>query len=150
MIKSNMAKLSILGLLLIFFAIELAACGAKDSAAPAANTSNAAAPANDAAASAKDAKASGPVEVNVEASNFKWDLDKTEFAVGQPIHFNVTSKQGTHGFSIVNTDVKIAQFGEGDKKDVTWTPDKAGEYTIKCVFMCGSGHSTMTVKINVK
>lgn len=155
--KPMLYKLSILALLLVLFAFELAACGAKDAAAPAAS-GGAAPAANSQAAPAANNKptepakpaASGPVEVKVEASNFTWNLDKTEFTVGQPIHFNVTSKQGTHGFSILNTDVKIAQIGESDKKDVTWTPDKAGEYTIKCVFMCGSGHSTMTAKITVK
>jgi cytochrome c oxidase subunit 2 len=134
-------KIIILASLIVLFAIELAACSAKDTAAPAAN--------NDATSAAKPA-ASAPVEVKVEASNFTWNLDKSEFQAGQPIRFNVTSKQGTHGFSIVNTDVTIAQVGEGDKKDVVWTPDKPGEYTIKCIFMCGSGHSSMTAKITVK
>lgn len=152
-------KLSFISLLLLLFALELAACGAKDSAAPAAN--NAAAPAKDAATPAKDTApakdatpakpaSSAPVEVKAEASNFEWKLDKTEFTAGTPIHFNVTSTQGVHGFSVVGTDVKIAQVAEKEAKDVTWTPDKPGEYTIKCIFMCGSGHSTMMTKITVK
>jgi cytochrome c oxidase subunit 2 len=152
--QATFYKISVLALLLVFFALELAACGAKDSAAPAAGApaakdATAAAPAGKDAAPAKPA-AAAPVEVKAEASNFTWKLDKTEFSVGQPVHFNVTSTQGVHGFSIVGTDVKIAQVGESDKKDVTWTPDKAGEYTVKCIFMCGSGHSTMMTKITVK
>jgi cytochrome c oxidase subunit 2 len=157
--KPTFYKISILALLLAFFAIELAACGAKDSAAPAAsNASQGTGTAKDSTATAaagKDAApakpaAAAPIEVKAEASNFTWKLDKTEFTVGQPIHFNATSTQGVHGFSIVGTDVKIAQVGENDKKDVTWTPDKPGEYTVKCIFMCGSGHSTMMTKITVK
>jgi cytochrome c oxidase subunit 2 len=156
---SRTAKLSIISLLLLLFALELAACGAKDTSAPA---SNASAPAKDAAASSKDAASaskdaapsksasSAAVEVKAEASNFQWKLDKTEFSAGTPIHFTVTSKQGMHGFSIVGTDTKIAQVAENETKDVTWTPDKPGEYTIKCIFMCGSGHSTMMTKITVK
>lgn len=147
MSKTIIYKLFVLALLLVFFAIELAACGAKDTLS---TSSSAAAPTSSKETEPAKPAAAAPVEVKAEASNFTWNLDKTEFTVGQPIHFTVTSKQGTHGFSIVGTDVKIAQIGESDKKDAVWTPDKPGEYTIKCVFMCGSGHSTMTVKISVK
>ncbi|MFC5446654.1 cupredoxin domain-containing protein [Paenibacillus aestuarii] len=138
-------KLSIISLLILLFALELVACG-KDTAAPAAKD---AVPVDKYAASAKPA-ASAAVEVKAEASNFEWKLDKTEFTSGTPIHFTVTSKQGMHGFAIVGTDSKIAQVTENATKDVTWTPDKPGEYTINCIFMCGSGHSTMITKITVK
>lgn len=145
---SRTVKLSIISLLLLLFALELVACGTKDTAQPAASNAASTAPAKD-AAPVKPAS-SAPVEVKAEASNFTWKLDKTEFTAGTPIHFTVTSSQGVHGFSVVGTDVKVAQVAEKETKDVTWTPDKPGEYTIKCIFMCGSGHSTMMTKITVK
>jgi plastocyanin len=91
-----------------------------------------------------------PADVRAEASLWEWKLSQTEFKAGTPIHFSVLSKEGVHGFKIVGTDVNLIIAPNEDVKNVTWTPDKPGEYTIKCSQFCGEGHSTMETKIIVK
>jgi cytochrome c oxidase subunit II len=90
------------------------------------------------------------VKVHVTASDFKWTLDKTTFQAGVPIDFVVSSKEGTHGFSIAGTNISQT-VSQGDAPvDVTWTPDKPGTYTIMCNYYCGSGHPDMYTSITVK
>lgn len=87
-------------------------------------------------------------EVSVVASNWKWDMSKTEFKAGEPITFSIEGEQGLHGFAIQGTDID-EQIPEGETKTVTWTPDKAGEYTLVCSVVCGFGHGDMVQKIIV-
>ncbi|HUC91184.1 MAG TPA: cupredoxin domain-containing protein [Paenibacillus sp.] len=96
--------------------------------------------------SGSDAGSAG--EVTAVASNWKWELSQTEFKVGETVTFSVQSKEGVHGFSIEGTDIN-QQIAPGETKTVTWTPDKAGEYTIACSVACGAGHNDMVQKITV-
>lgn len=86
--------------------------------------------------------------VNVIASNWKWQLSKTTFKVGKPVTFSIEGKDGVHGFSIKGTNIN-ERVEVGETKKVTWTPNKAGEYTIECNVLCGTSHSDMVQKITV-
>ncbi|EXX87834.1 cytochrome C oxidase subunit II [Paenibacillus darwinianus] len=86
--------------------------------------------------------------VSVVASNWKWELSKTEFKVGETVTFSIESKEGVHGFAINGTDINET-IAPGETKTVTWTPDKAGEYTLACSVACGTGHNDMVQKIMV-
>ena len=87
-------------------------------------------------------------EVSVVASNWKWDLSNTEFKVGETITFSIQGKEGVHGFAIEGTEIN-ENIAPGQTKTVTWTPDKAGDYTIACSVACGTGHNDMVQKITV-
>ncbi|WP_050182213.1 cupredoxin domain-containing protein [Domibacillus robiginosus] len=87
-------------------------------------------------------------EVSVVASNWKWEMSKTEFKAGEPVTFSIKGEQGLHGFAIQGTDID-EQIPEGETIKVTWTPEKAGEYTLVCSIACGSGHGDMVQKIIV-
>lgn len=93
-----------------------------------------------------DASSSGVV--NVTASNWKWELSQTTFKTGETITFSIQGKEGLHGFAIDGTDVD-EQIAAGETKEVSWTPDKAGEYTIRCSVACGAGHANMVQTITV-
>jgi cytochrome c oxidase subunit 2 len=137
-------------------ALVVSACGksssyAGDSPASAPASAAAASPASSPAASASASAAASPAgeaDVQVQAARFSWTLSQTDFKAGQTIRFKLSSTDGTHGFSIVGTDVS-QQISQGESQEATWTPDAPGEYTIKCNFMCGSGHGTMSAKITV-
>jgi len=92
--------------------------------------------------------ASSGEEVSVVSSNWKWELSKTTFKKGEPVTFVLTGKEGVHGFSIEGTTIN-QQIAAGETKKVTWTPDKSGEFTIKCSIVCGTGHANMVQKITV-
>ncbi|MCL6445326.1 MAG: hypothetical protein K6T83_18020 [Alicyclobacillus sp.] len=88
-------------------------------------------------------------KVQVTASNFQWTLSQTSFHVNKPIDFVVQSKQGTHGFAIVGTNVRATVAQGASPVNVIWTPKATGDYTIHCDVYCGSGHPNMFTTIHV-
>src|SRR5699024_10171580 len=48
-----------------------------------------------------------PTIVDVEAFQFGWDISQSEFEVGEPVEFDVTSRDVNHGFGIYNEDMEI-------------------------------------------
>ncbi|MDB5084974.1 MAG: hypothetical protein JWN30_1860 [Bacilli bacterium] len=86
--------------------------------------------------------------VNVESSNFKFVLDKTELQAGTPVVFEINDKEGNHSFSIASANIS-KNLSPGTQK-VIWNQPKAGTYTIRCTVFCGSGHSNMVATFNVK
>jgi cytochrome c oxidase subunit 2 len=87
--------------------------------------------------------------VNITASNWKWELDKTEVKAGQPVKLVVTGKEGLHGLTVMGADAKIKNIPPGKTETVTFTPDKEGELKLVCSVACGTGHSTMTATLKV-
>ena len=71
----------------------------------------------------------------------KWQFDPATITVkkGVPVRFELTSKDVTHGFSIMQFGVK-ASIKPGETTVVEFTPDKAGTFTFFCSVFCGEGH----------
>ncbi|WP_164668106.1 cytochrome C oxidase subunit II [Virgibacillus doumboii] len=96
---------------------------------------------------------SKPPIVDVEAMQFGWNMSQTEFAVGEPVEFHVTSKDVNHGFGIYDEEMNmIAQtqaMPEYTNK-VFITFDEPGTYEILCLEYCGVAHHLMKGKITVK
>jgi cytochrome c oxidase subunit 2 len=140
---------------LIFFAFvmvliaALSACGSKKedsaamatpatTAAPAAGESPTAAPASSDAAQ--------EVKLIASAATFKYDKEEYKVKKGVPVKLTLEMKDGQHG-------AKLADFGINLNKDnptVTFTPDKAGTFLIKCSVPCGDGHKNMTANLVVE
>lgn len=91
------------------------------------------------------------VVVNVTAERFSFSPSEIKSKPGVPIEFVLKSDDTDHGFRILDTDidVRIPKRGKGTAK-VTFTPPKAGRYTIECSHVCGAGHSFMRATIVVK
>lgn len=91
------------------------------------------------------------VVVNVSAERFSFSPSEIKAKPGVPIEFVLKSDDTDHGFRILDTDidVRIPKRGKGTAK-VTFTPPKAGRYTIECSHVCGAGHSFMRATIVVK
>jgi cytochrome c oxidase subunit 2 len=91
------------------------------------------------------------VVVNVSAERFSFSPSEIKAKPGVPIEFVLKSDDTDHGFRILDTDidVRIPKRGQGTTK-VTFTPAKAGRYTIECSHVCGAGHSFMRATIVVK
>jgi cytochrome c oxidase subunit 2 len=112
-------------------AVMLAGCGGE--AKPATQETSQSAPA-----------ASGNA-ITIEASNWKFNQDKFEVKVGEPVTINFKSVEGYHGITIDGLGVEIQK--EGSK---TITPDKPGEYQIVCSIPCGPDHGKMAATLVVK
>lgn len=91
------------------------------------------------------------VVVTVTAERFSFSPSEIKAKPGVPIEFVLKSDDTDHGFRILETDidVRIPKRGKGTAK-VTFTPPKAGRYTIECSHVCGAGHSFMRAIIVVK
>lgn len=93
-----------------------------------------------------------PTIVDVEGVQFGWNMSKTEFKVGEPIEFRVTSSDVTHGFGIYDEDKTLiaqTQAMPDYTNTVYITFDKPGTYQILCLEYCGVAHHLMIGEIEV-
>jgi len=94
-----------------------------------------------------------PTIVDVEAFQFGWDISQSEFEVGEPVEFDVTSRDVNHGFGIYNEDMEIiaqTQAMPDYTNTVYITFDEPGTYEILCLEYCGLAHHQMVTEIVVK
>lgn len=95
-----------------------------------------------------DSSASGEAapnnEVTVIGSNFDFNQDEYVVQSGEEVTLTYVNEEGNHGITIDGLDVDIQ--GEGE---VTFIPEKPGEYNIICNIFCGTGHEEMVAKLVV-
>lgn len=123
-------KRIVMGISCLALIAALAACGSK-SEEPAAAPATAQATASAAAGSAQ--------QVTIKASNWKFDQAEYKVKKGQPVTIMLENAEGVHGLEVQKLDVKL----DNKTKSKTFTPDKAGKYTIVCTIPCGSDHLKM-------
>lgn len=93
-----------------------------------------------------------PTVVDVEAFQFGWEMSETEFEVGEPIEFDVTSRDVNHGFGIYDEDMELlaqTQAMPEYTNTVYITFDQPGTYEILCLEYCGLAHHQMVTEIHV-
>ncbi|MUK89085.1 cytochrome C oxidase subunit II [Ornithinibacillus sp. L9] len=93
-----------------------------------------------------------PTIVDVEALQFGWNFSETEFKVGEPIEFHVTSADVNHGFGIYDEDRNLlaqTQAMPEYTNKVYVTFDEPGTYDILCLEYCGLAHHLMIQSIEV-
>jgi cytochrome c oxidase subunit II len=88
--------------------------------------------------------AGATVELNIDATNFKFDQEEYRLKAGETVNVNFTSSQGMHGLKINGLDIELQ-----DGQSSTFVAEK-GEYVIECSIMCGTGHSAMKAKLIVE
>lgn len=91
-------------------------------------------------------------EVNVQAQQFAFIIDKPTVKVGQQVVFKLTSKDTTHGFGVEYPTGGVAfqaQIVPEHTQRVVWTFKKAGTYPVVCLEYCGVSHHAMLSKIEV-
>lgn len=96
-------------------------------------------------AASTDAAATTGTQVNIEASNWKFNQETFEVKAGEEFTLNFKSTEGFHGIGIQGLDVDMQK--DGSK---TMKIDTAGEYTIFCNVICGPDHGKMVAKLVVK
>jgi cytochrome c oxidase subunit II len=90
--------------------------------------------------------------VDVKGIQFGWEMSDTEFKVGEPIEFRVTSKDVTHGFGLYDKDMQLiaqTQAMPEYTNSVYHTFEKPGKYQILCMEYCSVGHHIMIREITV-
>ncbi|QSX01050.1 cytochrome c oxidase subunit II [Haloterrigena alkaliphila] len=87
-------------------------------------------------------------EVTVVAQAWSYSPSEIEVPAGSEVTFYVTSRDVTHSFSVVGTNVNTMVV-PGQISEMTVEFDEPGEYGILCNEYCGEGHHTMEGKLTV-
>jgi cytochrome c oxidase subunit 2 len=88
-------------------------------------------------ASEKVESTSNVVDLNIDATNFKFDQEEYRVSAGDTVNLSLTSSEGIHGILIKGIDITLK-----DGEATTFVAEP-GEYEIICNIMCGSGHAKM-------
>ncbi len=106
-------------------------------------------------------EAAAPVNalhVNVTAQQWVFNYSYTDYSldsstlylpVNQPVEFKVTSEDVQHSFWIPELGVK-ADAIPGETNTFTVTPNKIGNYTVRCMELCGVLHAYMNTPVVVE
>lgn len=68
---------------------------------------------------------------------------------GQPVTLKFVGAGGVHGIESKDLGIPSTTITPGSTKSVTFTPQKAGTYTLHCMIPCGPEHGKMALVINV-
>lgn len=88
-------------------------------------------------------------EINLEAFQYGYYPDPIVVKKGDTVKISATSRDVTHGFYIKEYGIN-AVIKKGEKTEIKFVADKAGEFDIRCSVYCGSGHMSMKGKLIVK
>src|SRR5699024_7576885 len=92
------------------------------------------------------------IEVDVEAFQFGYELERNEFKVGDTVKFNVTTRDVTHGFGIYHPNMDLiaqTQAMPEYTNTIYVTFEDPGNYEVLCLEYCGLAHHLMTDVITV-
>lgn len=93
-----------------------------------------------------------PIDVNITAMQFGFEVSKETFKVGDYIAFHVTSQDVNHGFGLYDDTMNIVTQTQAMPKytnTVYYQFSKPGTYTILCLEYCGLAHHIMKHEITV-
>jgi cytochrome c oxidase subunit 2 len=89
-----------------------------------------------------------PKVIEITAKKFEFTPSQITLKKGEPVVLRLTSSDRVHGF--MSKPLKIdTDIPDDTTKDVTVTPDTAGDFTIICDHYCGTGHGNMKMKVTV-
>lgn len=90
--------------------------------------------------------------VEVAGMQWAWQIKPDTVPAGQPVEFEVTSRDVNHGFAIYAPDGRIevqTQAMPGVTNKIVHTFAKPGTYQVMCLEYCGLGHAPMVSRITV-
>jgi cytochrome c oxidase subunit 2 len=89
-----------------------------------------------------------PKHVQVVAKRFTYEPADITLKKGEPVIIDLKSADVAHGihFKELNLQAKIDKGGTGQ---LSFTPDKTGDFVGHCSVFCGSGHGSMTLTLHV-
>lgn len=89
-----------------------------------------------------------PRQIEVTAHRFAYDPAEITVKKGQPVVIVLKSTDVAHGlrFRDLGLNVTVGAKGTGQ---LSFTPDKTGDFVGHCSVFCGSGHGSMTLTLHV-
>src|SRR5271169_2783042 len=89
-----------------------------------------------------------PRRIEVTAKQFAFEPGEITVKKGEPVVLVLKSADVAHGLSIhdLHVDVKVTA---GGTAEVTFTPEKTGDFVGRCSVFCGAHHGSMMFKVHV-
>lgn len=87
--------------------------------------------------------------IDINAKRFSYTPNEITVKKGTPVTLVFHSQDVEHGFLSEDFAVKTSVPKHGTS-EVTFSPDKAGDFTAKCSHFCGAGHGSMQLTIHVQ
>lgn len=87
-------------------------------------------------------------EISIIAKKFDFLPKEIRVERGKPVKIYLTSIDVAHGLAIEALGVDV-NFEKGEVAVLEFTPDKVGEFEMRCSVYCGGGHKAMKGKLIV-
>lgn len=81
--------------------------------------------------------------IAVKARKFSFTPNELRMKTGQPVTLMLTSEDFMHGFSVPDFNARIDLI-PGKTVELTFTPNRAGQFVFLCDNFCGEGHDKMS------
>ena len=92
--------------------------------------------------------ADAPRRIEITARRFAFDPGEITVKKGEPVVLVLKSADVAHGLRFRELDVNV-KVAAGGTAEISFTPQKTGDFVGHCSVFCGSGHGSMTVKLHV-
>lgn len=90
----------------------------------------------------------GVREVKVEAFRYGYKPDPIIVKKGEKVRLIASSADVEHGLGSKDLGIDL-KLSPGEEKTAEFTPEKAGEFEIRCTVYCGPGHKDMHGAVRV-
>ncbi len=94
------------------------------------------------------ADAQSAKRVEIVAKRYDFTPGDITVKKGSPVTIVLTSKDVDHGVKFKDFNVSVSA-KKGETKELTFTPDKTGDFIGQCSVFCGSGHGSMKLTLHV-
>jgi cytochrome c oxidase subunit II len=89
-----------------------------------------------------------PHRIEVSVKKFAYNPSEISLKKGEPVVIVLSSQDAAHGLKFKELDLN-AKFDKSKPAELTFTPDKTGDFVGHCSVFCGSGHGSMTLTLHV-
>jgi cytochrome c oxidase subunit II len=97
---------------------------------------------------ARVAAEGAPKRVELVARRFTYQPSELTLKKGEPVVLTIRSEDVPHGLRIRDLNVEV-RVSKGGTSEVSFTPEKTGDFTGHCWVFCGSGHGGMALTVHV-
>jgi cytochrome c oxidase subunit 2 len=87
--------------------------------------------------------------IEIRAKRFSFSPSEITVKKGEAVKLSLISDDVTHELVIPDLQVK-QEVSKGKPVEVTFVPNKVGDFSGKCGHFCGTGHKSMTFIVHVK
>jgi cytochrome c oxidase subunit 2 len=89
-----------------------------------------------------------PRRIEITAKRFKYEPSEITVKKGQPVVLVIKSLDTAHGLRFRDLGLNVSVRKNGSS-ELSFTPDKTGDFIGHCSVFCGAGHGGMMLTLHV-